>query len=137
MLQTHSAGGPVLVVEDNEDLRRLIGDLLTEEGYGVVQAADGKQAIDYLVRSTTKPALILLDFQMPLMDGCQFLKAVRNDPWSSKIPVVAMTAAPGNPCAENIFILKKPFKSADLLNVVCRIIEASSPDPTTRSPGRN
>lgn len=85
---------PVLLVEDDVDLRESLALLLQEEGYGVVQAPNGRQALAQLER--TRPFVILLDLMMPEMDGMQFLAALRERPPhddARAIPVVVLTAA--------------------------------------------
>ncbi len=76
----------VLLVDDDQDLRRVLGGILEEEGYTVVQAEDGQQAITLLFNVT--PDLIISDIQMPKMDGFEFFRRLeRNDKWSG-IPVI-------------------------------------------------
>jgi len=60
-------GKRVLVVEDQEDNRRILGDLLTSAGYDVIYAEDGEEAL--IVTSRERPDLILMDIQLPLLDG--------------------------------------------------------------------
>lgn len=80
----------ILVVEDEENLRLLYEEELKEEGYAVITAGNGKEAIQKL--GERKPDLIILDIVMPVMDGIEFLgRVVRKD---SKIPIVLHTAYP-------------------------------------------
>ena len=108
----------ILVVEDDEELRDLIGDLLEEEGYDVVPAANGKQALDYLQGARRLPSLVLLDLLMPFVSGWELLRAIKDDPWSSAMPVVVMTAVKRDRPLGATAVLKKPFKIAELLEVV-------------------
>lgn len=108
----------ILVVEDDEELRDLVGDLLEEEGYDVVPATNGKQALDFLQSARRLPSLILLDLLMPLVNGWELLRTIRDDPWYSSVPVVVMTAMKRDRPPGATAVLKKPFKIAELLEMV-------------------
>jgi len=110
----------VLLVDDDEDIRQSIGDLLLAKGYPVITAADGAEALSILANAT-RPCVVLLDLVMPGMDGWKFLAAIRNDPSLSTLPVVivsahAATHAPTG-CAG---LLRKPFELDDLLHIVAQ-----------------
>lgn len=79
----------VLIVEDTELLRRMYSDRLSADGYEVLSAADGLEAIS-LLRSVT-PDLILLDLVMPKMSGLEVLDSVKKDPRLSGIPVIVLS----------------------------------------------
>ena len=81
---------PILVVEDDEGILSTLELVLVEEGYRVVTAADGAAALDIVERQ--KPALILLDMKMPVMDGWAFARAYRDKP-EPRAPVLVVTAA--------------------------------------------
>ena len=91
----HPGGGAgtVLLVEDDEDIRASVGDILREEGFGVVTAVDGDDALRYLRAAAEPPRLILLDLMMPVMDGWAFRAAQLADERLAKIPVVILSAA--------------------------------------------
>lgn len=78
----------VLVVDDEERMRKLISDFLKIKGYETVEAGDGEEAIDVLF-ADKEIALIILDVMMPKMDGWEVLKTVREH---SKVPVIMLTA---------------------------------------------
>jgi PAS domain S-box-containing protein len=80
----------VLVVEDDEDARRLIRRALEEEGWEVDEAENGRVALERLDESP--PALVLLDLMMPEMDGFEFLEALRSSDGTREVPVVVITA---------------------------------------------
>ncbi len=77
-------------MEDDETILSSIEFLLTDEGYTVMTAANGHEAIERLVQSA--PCLILLDMKMPVMDGWAFAKVYRERP-SPRAPLIVMTAA--------------------------------------------
>jgi DNA-binding response OmpR family regulator len=77
----------VLVVDDNERLRTLVKSYLTQEGYRVVTAADGREAL--FVARQDKPDLIILDIMMPEMDGYEFIRVHRKE---KETPIIILTA---------------------------------------------
>lgn len=80
----------ILVVEDNEDNREIFVFRLQQLGFEVLVAANGKEAIE--TASRTKPDLIFMDLRMPVMDGWEATKALRQTEWGKDLPVVAVTA---------------------------------------------
>jgi CheY-like chemotaxis protein len=114
---------PVLVVEDDVDLRTLLSELLETEGYRVLVAENGASAIDVL-RRTPDVGLILLDLMMPVMDGYQFRAHQVRDPAMAAIPVILLTAD-GNAVqsAERLGVVEamtKPVELDRLLALVAR-----------------
>jgi signal transduction histidine kinase/DNA-binding response OmpR family regulator len=88
---TRGPAGSVLVVDDQPESRELLRRLLEKEGYRVVEAANGREALASL--DTDRPALILLDMIMPEMGGLEFLERLQADPDRRDIPVIAVTAS--------------------------------------------
>ena len=85
------AARTILVVEGDCDIRSALCSILREEGYRVASASDGREAISSL-KSGERPAIILLDLMMPVMNGADFRKAQLRDPQVADIPVVVLTA---------------------------------------------
>ena len=85
-------GKRVLLVEDDDANRDALGDLLRDEGYDVVSAANGLEAINYLRSGGGVPGLILLDLMMPVMNAWEFRALQREDPTLSAIPVILLSA---------------------------------------------
>lgn len=83
---------PVLIVDDDPDIRSSFAFMLQAEGYQTLTAANGKEALD-LLRTIDPPCLILLDLLMPVMDGVQFLSVLRGGSDLAAIPVVIVSAA--------------------------------------------
>lgn len=79
----------ILLIEDNEQNRYLVTFLLESHGYTVIQASDGL-AIELAGR--VQPHLILLDIQLPIMDGYAVARQLRNNPALANIPIVAVTS---------------------------------------------
>jgi CheY-like chemotaxis protein len=108
----------ILVVEDEEPVQQLVADLLGDEGYHVLIAADGAQALA-LVRAE-RPSLILTDLMMPVMDGVELCRRLRADEQTRHLPIVVMTAAGRGPseAARADAYLAKPFDLDILLELV-------------------
>jgi CheY-like chemotaxis protein len=84
------SGHRILVVEDNERNRKLVRDVLEFAGYHVVVACSAEEGVA-LARERT-PDLVLMDLQLPTMDGTEALRILKEDPLTRQVPVVAVTA---------------------------------------------
>ena len=80
----------ILVVEDHVDNRRILRDLLSSRGYDLVEAEDGEQAL--AMAEGQRPALILMDVQIPLLDGYEVTRRLKANPVLRAIPVVVVTS---------------------------------------------
>jgi len=80
----------ILVVEDDADIAEAMVAILEGEGYAVVHASDGEEALRVL-RDGLRPSLIVLDLLMPRMDGLQFRRVQQSDPNISRVPVVVVS----------------------------------------------
>ncbi len=112
----------VMIVEDDQDVRESLCEVLTDNDYRCVQASNGQEAIDRLREAREKPCVILLDIMMPVMDGNQFRSIQRVDPALSMIPVVVLTAhanlADSSNALQPAASLKKPVHVGALLSAV-------------------
>lgn len=88
----HRPPGSVMVVEDDDNARALISRMVAQDGWEVIEATNGQLALQHLRSATDLPLMILLDLMMPVMDGLQFLEALRLEPMWKAIPVVVLTA---------------------------------------------
>src|SRR4051812_45925868 len=129
-MTTSAAGcGTVLVVEDDEPILYTIQELLESEGYTVVTAKNGKEALERM-KSVTHPCMILLDMFMPVMDGWQFIEhlATHSGDTLAQIPIV-VTSAAGERAKEAGQKLggyiKKPIDLDQLLSTVEKFCGAS------------
>jgi CheY-like chemotaxis protein len=110
----------VLLVDDDLVLRDILQDVLEYEGYDVIPAADGHQALEYLRTSgggVDAPALMILDLMMPLVNGWQVLDAIKEDP-SLQVPVIVVSAAGPSRQEGMATYLHKPFNLAELVDTV-------------------
>jgi len=80
----------ILVVEDQEDNRRILRDLLTSAGYEIIQAENGEEALAAAARE--RPDLILMDIQLPVLDGYEATRRIKADPALRAIPVIVVTS---------------------------------------------
>jgi len=116
----------VLVVDDHTDLRELTATVLSCNGYDVIEAVDGREAITCLCRDA--PDLVLLDLNMPVMNGWQFRAEQQRlpDGHLAAIPVLLVTSADEGPdyaaALKAVGFLKKPFDPAELLSAVERAL---------------
>jgi CheY-like chemotaxis protein len=118
----------VLVVDDEFSIVETLAEILTWGGYGVATAGNGEQALERA--RAVRPALVLLDYMMPVKDGLQTLDELRGDPVLADVPVAMMTAAPqGLPSARRSWnaLLIKPFDGDHLLRTVERLIGRPEP----------
>jgi CheY-like chemotaxis protein len=116
---------PVLVVDDDYDLRSSLRELLEDEGYPTLGASNGREALE-LLRAGSPPCLILLDLMMPVMDGWETLQHLSADPGLKPIPVAIMSANPSVQTRERagdfdlfeVPFLAKPLKLPKLFSLV-------------------
>lgn len=80
----------VLVVEDNDMNMQLVEFLLEEEGYEILKASSGEEALQSIAQ--TVPDLILMDIHLPGMDGLTVVREMKNDPRTKRVPILALTA---------------------------------------------
>ena len=80
----------ILVVEDTDDNRRIIRDLLTASGYDLIEATDGAEGV--ALAQKERPDLVLMDIQLPEMDGYEATRQIRAIPELAKVPILAVTS---------------------------------------------
>jgi CheY-like chemotaxis protein len=120
----------ILVVDDDAGIRDMLTQVLEDEGYGVMTAADGQIALSQLRQGSSTPCLILLDLMMPVMNGVQFRSEQQQDPWLASIPVVVISAhLSGRQRAHTVQAadyLEKPVDLPKLLGIVGRYCGATA-----------
>ena len=132
---------PILVVDDDAKIVRLVRTYLEREGYAVVAAADGPAALDAI--ETHRPALVVLDLMLPELDGRAVIRAVRRDDEAAATPIIVLSArgstidriAGLEDGADDY--LPKPFSPAELVLRVKSILRRAAPadlTATTRPP---
>ena len=125
----------ILVVDDKASVRQLVRDYLTEQGYKVVTASNGREAL-YAARHEN-PDAILLDIMMPEMDGFQFLQAYRRE---RSVPVIILTArveesdtVMGLELGADDYVLK-PFRMRELAARIRAVLRRAEPPDPNRKP---
>ncbi len=80
----------ILVIEDTENNRRILNDLLTRSGFEVIEANDGEKGV--AMAADRKPDLILMDIQLPIVDGYEATRRIKSNPALREIPIIAVTS---------------------------------------------
>jgi DNA-binding response OmpR family regulator len=119
----------LLIVDDDPGIAQMLERVLVDEGYGTMQARDGKAALEILQQQGIVPSVILLDLMMPRMGGLEFLERLERDDTFCDIPIILMsghaTLARGN-MVRNLHMLPKPFAPDELLRLVRNLGRQSS-----------
>jgi two-component system alkaline phosphatase synthesis response regulator PhoP len=116
----------ILVIEDELTIADMICAVLEDEGYRVIQAYNGREGLEYLAQS--RPDLILCDLMMPILDGREFYKRMRENPSYRSIPVICASAIADAIAGQDppyAALLKKPFDLNLLLATVKRLLPGS------------
>ena len=137
--RTDQSACTVLVVEDESATRRMLRRILKKQGWTVTEAGDGREALEQVVAQ--RPALILLDLTMPMMDGFAFIAELRQrEDWRT-IPIVVMTAKDLTPEERQWLhgsvakvLQKGAYSRADLLGEVRRLAASCAPGNGRREP---
>ena len=116
--------GAILVVDDQEDVRDILREVLEQDGYVVYVAAGGREAIATLARMPS-PRLVLLDLRMTEVSGLDVIDAMRGQPPLCRIPIVLLTAAERSISIEGVRTLWKPIRIDPLLTIVREIADPS------------
>ena len=123
----------VLLIEDDDDIREVVGDILESRGISVMRARNGRHAIGEVRARGVRPDVIVLDLTMPEMDGAEFLAAQEREPLLVQVPVVIATAQIDHPDplpATVRKILFKPVPLAQLFDTVWGLCKGTIEAPT-------
>jgi CheY-like chemotaxis protein len=114
----------VLVVDDDPDIRDVLGIIVQQAGYEALSAADGAEALRMLQRMNARPRLIFLDLRMPVMNGWQFREEQLRDSRLEGIPVVVITADSSEAARKGLVgaagFLAKPLELQEILDALAR-----------------
>jgi CheY-like chemotaxis protein len=115
----------ILIVEDDEQVRRALAKALVSEGYTVATAGNGEEALDDLEHAGTPPKIIIMDLMMPVMDGWKFRQRLLARPQWAHVPVIVFS---GSGCDEasdalpGVHYIPKPVSLRTLFDSVARLI---------------
>ena len=128
----------ILIVEDNRDLREILQLHVENLGYDTILAVNGKEAVD--LATSQVPDLIIMDMMMPVMDGHQATRMIREHPNTCSTPILAMTARvtirDKEHCIQsgcNDFIAK-PYTSMQLISSIGKLLDQNGQQPSTPPP---
>jgi CheY-like chemotaxis protein len=136
------AGEKILDIDDSPTVQRLIEMILTTQGYQVVLASDGEEGV--AKAKSERPAVILVDFVMPKMNGFQVCKTLKEDPAFNDTPIILVTSKGDKVGSKFVDVLgiteyfTKPFQPEELLAKIREVIDKKKQPPQlpTRTPGR-
>lgn len=120
----------IIVVDDEENILKMVNQTLTRNGYKVTTSPDGKDALEKI--QANKPDLIILDIMMPYLDGFEVLQALRRNPATRNTPVIFLTAKnndmdifKGWQAGVNCYLIK-PFNPTELIKYVKQNLKKGS-----------
>ncbi len=108
----------ILIVEDDEEIREALGDVLEMENFRVEASANGREGLNFLLAASQLPCLIILDLMMPVMSGWDMLREIRDVPRLATIPVLISSAVESKVGLAVDGYLKKPYDLDKLINQV-------------------
>lgn len=122
----------ILIVDDEEHTRNLFGKLLRDERYDLTFAVDGEDGLQ--LAESHSPVVIILDYQMPVMNGADMLRKLRATAWGAHIPVIFVTASSEvqmlTELEDDSLVLVKPIDTQRLLAHIEYFIAASADAPS-------
>ncbi len=121
----------ILIVDDEFMIANILELAFEDEGYEVVKAANGRKGLEVLERE--RPALVITDFMMPVMDGLEMARKIREHPLHKHLPILLMSGAQGSigRATPQLFaaVFDKPFKIDDVVAKVRELIGPSDNSP--------
>jgi CheY-like chemotaxis protein len=112
---------PVLIVEDDADIRNSLSILLEDEGIPTIAAKDGQEALDILQKEQVAPAVVILDLMMPVMDGWEFRRRIESDTSAPPPKLIIVSARPPGATIGSAIWLRKPYDVEQLLATVLQL----------------
>ena len=116
----------VLVVDDEFGVAEVLEAILTDEGYGVILAANGRQGLARV--NDSQPDVVLVDYMMPVLDGVGLVRALAANPAHAHLPVILMSSLPEEAIKSQLdgyaAFLRKPFRVATVLTTLQRVLRS-------------
>jgi CheY-like chemotaxis protein len=113
----------VLIVDDEPDVLFLLRTILTRAGHEVSEAPNGAQALERIQES--HPEVLVTDLMMPVMDGRELIRRLREDPTFSRTPVILVSAFPDEQAGADV-VLRKPFRANELIESLAHLLEGAA-----------
>lgn len=129
-MSTAAHKGTVFVIDDDETLRCDLQELLEADGYLVLEARNGAEAVRRMRGIATECLVALVDLMMPDVDGWQLIATMRKDPELARIPIIVLTAHGPGPVEGADLVLVKPVSAEQVLAVVRRYCLPVAPLPS-------
>ena len=121
----------VLVVDDEFGIAKLLEEVLEDEGYHVLVASNGRQALERAAEEP--PTVVLTDYMMPVMDGAALIEAMAANTALANVPIVMMSSVPeaiiAERCSGYTAFVRKPFNIFDLIDLVADLARRKPPTP--------
>jgi CheY-like chemotaxis protein len=111
-----SAATPVMIVDDDDDVRAMLEIVLVDQGFDVTSASNGKQALEQL-RNTPVAPVVLLDLRMPVMTGWEMIEALRDENRLDAVPIIICTSSP-NEAPSGFAVVAKPVSLQRLVGAI-------------------
>lgn len=111
-----AASSTIVVVDDDEMIRDALSSALSEAGFDVALACDGEEGLAMIRACVQKPRLVILDLQMPRLDGAGVFGTLKSDARLADVPVVISTAAPGR-APRGARVMTKPIDLDDIIEL--------------------
>ena len=120
----------ILIVDDEMGIAHLLEDVLTDEGYEVMLASNGRQALERAAED--RPSLIVTDFMMPIMDGAALVRALGASATLRDVPVIVMSSLPeavvAKQCSGYTRFVSKPFNVFEMIDAVAELVQPATGD---------
>ncbi len=113
--------GPVLIVEDDNDIRNSLSHILEDEGIPTLTARNGQEALDILQHEDDPPSVVVLDLMMPVMDGWEFRRRIESDARGTRPKLVIISAISPDATIGSAIWLRKPLGVEQLLSTVTQL----------------
>ncbi len=110
----------ILIVDDDQDVREILAQLLEDEGYSVASASNGREALEKL-DGLPRPVLVILDLMMPVRSGWEVMDVLRRDGKREGVRVAIASAVPNPEVPDADAVLRKPIDLDNLLDTVARL----------------
>jgi CheY-like chemotaxis protein len=117
----------ILVIDDEISIVEMLSEFLEGEGWQVITASNGQEGLERL--ASARPALVVSDVMMPMLDGWELCRRMQDDPRYQSIPVVLMSAARTAPelaGCRYAALLRKPFKLGEMLQTITRLLKLNA-----------